>query len=104
MKVQIISISSIRRDFQDAECLFDEKVAEIAAALLRGDTLPPIVVRYDGETYLLQDGFHRIAAMLSIGRKEAEAEIIPGNRADMDAEFVQMLAEIRASLREGMGD
>jgi len=95
-----LPIEVIRLDFQEPAFLFDEKVAEIAAAFLRGEVLPPVVVRYDGATYQLQDGFHRIAAMVSIGRKETEAEVIPGTLADMQAEFERMIREHRGKWGE----
>ena len=63
----VLPIKAIRLDFQEPELLFDEKVSAIAEALLRGETFPPIVVRHDGQSYWLQDGFHRVAAALFSG-------------------------------------
>jgi hypothetical protein len=51
-----LPISVIRRDFQPEEYMLDVKVEELVLALLRGDVFPPVVVRYDGESYWLQDG------------------------------------------------
>jgi ParB-like chromosome segregation protein Spo0J len=90
-----LPIKAIRRDFQGEGYIFDEKVTEIASALRSGIVLPPVVVRYDGETYWLQDGFHRIAAMVSIGWEETEAEVIPGTLADIQSDFDRMIREMR---------
>lgn len=90
-----LPIKVINREFQGEEHLDDERIAELAAALESGIALPPVVVRYDGETYWLQDGFHRIAAMVSIGCEETEAEIIPGTLADIQSDFDQMIREMR---------
>jgi ParB-like chromosome segregation protein Spo0J len=92
-----VPIKAIRRDFQPPEHypLNDETVAEITSALRRGETLPPVVVRFDGENYWLQDGFHRVEAVLSLGREEIEAEVRPGTLADIEAEFKQVVREHR---------
>jgi hypothetical protein len=60
-----------------------------------GVALPPVVVRYDGKTFWLQDGFHRIAAMLSIGSEEAEVEVSPGTVADIQSDYDRMIRETR---------
>jgi uncharacterized ParB-like nuclease family protein len=75
-------IKSIRRDLQHPDSLISGKVREIAAALERGEGLPPVIVRRDGENYWLQDGFHRVEAALSLGREEIDAEILLGTPAD----------------------
>ena len=90
-----LPIKSIRLDFQEPEHLFDEKVWEIAQAMLSGEIFPPIVVRFDGENYWLQDGFHRIAAALSLDRTEIEAEVSAGTLEDMQAEFDRAIREHR---------
>lgn len=43
-----------------------ETVSEYAEAMLAGVTFPPITLYYDGETYWLADGFHRLQAWKSI--------------------------------------
>jgi ParB-like chromosome segregation protein Spo0J len=90
-KMTKLPIKIIRHDFQEPDFLFDEKVREIAQAMLRGDSIPPVTVRYDGENYWLQDGFHRIAAALSLDHETIEAEVTAGTLADIEAEFQQMV-------------
>jgi ParB-like chromosome segregation protein Spo0J len=90
-----LPISVIRRDFQPEEHMMDVRVEEFVLALHRGDVFPPVVVRYDGESYWLQDGFHRIAAMVCIGREDIEAEVIPGTLADIQSDFDRMIREMR---------
>jgi hypothetical protein len=60
----------------------------------------PVVVCYDGKDYLLKDGFHRVEAAVILGRKTILAEIIPGTRAEMHAEWRRYLAELKASLAQ----
>ena len=90
-----LPIKIIRRDFDEPELLFNEKVQEIAEAMRRGDTIPPITVCYDGREYRLQDGFHRVAAALSLGRDMIEAEVLPPTLADSQAEFAPMVRDNR---------
>jgi uncharacterized ParB-like nuclease family protein len=96
----MILIKAIRRDFQEpcspSDSNHDERVSGIAQRLQAGEDPPePIVVRYDGENYWLQDGFHRVEAALSIGRVEIEAEVIPGTLADIQGEHDRMKREMR---------
>lgn len=90
-----LPISIIRRDFQPEEYMIHVRVEELVLALHRGEVFPPVVVRYDGESYWLQDGFHRIAAMVYVGREDIEAEVIPGTLADIQDDFDRMMREMR---------
>lgn len=65
-----------------------ETVKEYADAMREGDTFPPIVTYYDGETYWLADGFHRLAAW-------KQAFTVPG------APGVHDPAEIPAEVKAG---
>lgn len=54
----------------------------------------PVLVYYDGENYFLKDGYQRVEAALRLGRKTILAEVIPGTRAGMAAEWKRFLAAI----------
>jgi hypothetical protein len=98
-----LPIKVIRLDFQNPDLLFNEKVWEIAQAMLRGDTIPAIMVRFDGENYWLEDGFHRVAAAISLDREEIDAEVNPGTLADMEAEWAKTMREHRGKWRKDAG-
>jgi ParB-like chromosome segregation protein Spo0J len=49
---------------------------------IAGISIPAVTVFYDGDKYWLADGFHRVAAFKSIGRKTIGANVYPGNRRD----------------------
>lgn len=57
---------------------------EYADEIRRGVEFPPVIVFYDGETYWLGDGFHRVRAYFMAGGHTAEipAEVRPGTRRD----------------------
>ena len=69
----------------------NEKVQDIAAGLRNGFAIPPITVCYDGENYWLQDGSHRLEAVLSMARHVIEAEILSGTLADIQADVEQTI-------------
>lgn len=82
-----LSIDAIRLDFQLPECLFEEVVREYFEQLHDGETLRSVRVRYDGNHYFLEDGFHRVEAARRFGLEIIEAEVLPGTLAAMEAEF-----------------
>lgn len=57
-------------------------VDEYAEALTEGDTLPPVIVFFDGVKYHLADGFHRYHANRKIGATTIECEIRTGTLRD----------------------
>jgi hypothetical protein len=56
----------------------------------------PVLVYYDGESYFLRDGFQRVEAARSLGRKTIVAEVISGTRAGMAAEWKKFLGTLQA--------
>jgi hypothetical protein len=67
---------------QVRESTSDAKVTEYAEAINGGAAFPPIVVFFDGETYWLADGFHRVAACEKAGVADVLAEVREGTRED----------------------
>lgn len=53
-------------------------VSEYAQKMYGGVDFPPISAVYDGKTFWLVDGFHRLLATKEIGNKDIEAEVISG--------------------------
>jgi ParB-like chromosome segregation protein Spo0J len=86
----LLSINQLSLEWQDAEYISQpehvQQIAKIAAAMLRGDPIEPIIVYYDGDTFRLFDGFHRVAAAKKAGRTQIEAEVRRGGLAEMKAE------------------
>lgn len=57
-------------------------VQEYAEAIEDGDQFPPAVVFFDGVSYWLADGFHRIKAALKAKLKTFPCEVRTGTRRD----------------------
>jgi uncharacterized ParB-like nuclease family protein len=83
-KVEQVALADIRTDggTQARAKLDDATVEEYAALIGTGANVPPVVVFYDGETYWLADGFHRVAARAKAGRATVKAEVHQGTRRD----------------------
>lgn len=59
-----IPLASIKLDpqAQPRDHMNRDKIGEYAEAMMLGDEFPPLVVFWDGDTYWLADGFHRLHA------------------------------------------
>ena len=79
-----LSIDKIQcaRDIQPRVATDKAVVKEYAARLDAGDDLPPVVVFFDGTTYWLAEGFHRLAAYKLAGRKTIDCIVIKGTKED----------------------
>jgi hypothetical protein len=73
-------------------------LAEYVERMCRREKIDPVLVCYDGEDYILKDGFHRLEAALRLGRKSILAKITPGTRSEMTAEWQRYLAELKSNL------
>jgi ParB-like chromosome segregation protein Spo0J len=93
-----LRLDSLRLDFQDPECLLEDVVHEKMREIAAGESFEPIIVRYDGESYFLQDGFHRVEAARRCAVPELDAEILAGTLQDMEQEFQESLARIKSDL------
>lgn len=79
-----LSIDKIKcsKDIQPRVEMDANAVAEYAERIEAGDDLPKVVVYYDGTTYWLTEGFHRLAAYKKLGRKQVDCIVINGTKAD----------------------
>ena len=71
-------------------------VQEYAAAMSSGDEFPPVVLFDDGRQKYLADGFHRMAAALSIGRDRIDATVHQGSKQDA------LLFSLKANSKHGL--
>ena len=78
--IETISIERIDRGAgtQSRANLDGPTVDDYAAAMRAGDEFPPIELIYDGESYYLKDGFHRVAAAIQAGFTAIEANFEQG--------------------------
>lgn len=79
----MLGIELIRLDggTQPREGLNEKYIAELVEAIAEGATLPPVDVMYDGSSYWLYDGFHRLAATRHANRASIAATVHQGDQA-----------------------
>lgn len=82
--MKAINLAAIRLDgeTQSRAEINNEAVAEYVDAIKDGAEFPPIVVFFDGATYWLGDGFHRVHAFRTAGRASINADVRDGTQAD----------------------
>lgn len=73
-----------------------DAIADYADAYARGDAMPPVAAIYDGERYILTDGFHRIAAARRAGLAHIPCYVTAGTLRDA------ILAAAGANARNGL--
>jgi phage N-6-adenine-methyltransferase len=80
----MIQVSQIRRDggTQSRGEMNTDVVAAYADEMRTGVEFPPIGVVFDGETYWLWDGFHRVQAAVNAGVDELSAYVEQGTQRD----------------------
>ena len=66
--------------------------------MTRGEKIEPISVCYDGERYLLKDGFHRLEAARRLKRRKISAEVTKGTLEEMETEWRQHLEAAKRNL------
>ena len=66
-------------------------------------TFPPVVVYFDGKTYWLVDGFHRVAAYRLAGRMEIDCLVIEGTKADAQWRLAEQQGPRRAPHQRRQG-
>lgn len=79
-----LAIASIRQDggTQPRNQKDAATIADYHAAMTQGATFPAVEVFYDGTTYWLVDGFHRLTAAVQAGWTTFPAQIRQGTQAD----------------------
>ncbi|PZD70562.1 hypothetical protein C1752_10569 [Acaryochloris thomasi RCC1774] len=82
--VEDVEIQKIRRDggTQPRARLDEGTVHSYAESISDGDEFPPITLFYDGESYWLADGFHRVQAHIEACKETIAAEVRSGTRRD----------------------
>jgi ParB-like chromosome segregation protein Spo0J len=83
-KVKKLAIVNIRNDggTQPRDSLAGETIKEYRDAMEDGAVFPPVIVFYDGSTYWLADGYHRMEALCELGREHIQAEVHQGTQRD----------------------
>lgn len=84
IRMKAINLAAIRLDgdTQSRAEINNDAVSDYVDAIKDGAEFPPIVVFFDGATYWLGDGFHRVHAFRTAGRASINADVRDGTQAD----------------------
>ena len=82
MTSKAIEVSLLRTDggTQTRERIDPDTVDAYASEMSEGAEFPPVVAFYDGESYWLADGFHRVAAARKAGIAKLAVDVRHGDR------------------------
>lgn len=99
-----VKIEQIRLDggTQSRAMVSDETVNDYAEAMKEGAQFPPVIVFYDGQSYWLADGFHRVAAAKKAELTEIAADVRQG--AQRDAVLMSVSVNANHGLRRTQAD
>ena len=100
--IESIPISSITLDHEiQSRCqIHDDVVAKYAAAMRQGEEFPPVIVFYNGATFWLADGFHRLRAKEVIGDLEILADVWQGGHQDAVLRAIEVNLKSELKLTE----
>lgn len=76
MKKHIVAIAAVHVPVKRRQTLEPEKVAALAESMLQDGQQMPILVRPDGERFVLVEGLHRLEALKALGETTVEAYLV----------------------------
>jgi sulfiredoxin len=80
MKRETFTIASIYVPAKRRASLDPEKAKEIAASILQDGQQTPILVRQDGERFVLVEGLHRLEACKQLGEETIFGYLVQARR------------------------
>jgi ParB-like chromosome segregation protein Spo0J len=80
LKKQVFEIATIRVPVKRARTLNAEKVREIAESILERGQTTPVLVRADGDGFVLLEGFHRLEALRALGETIIEGYLVQARK------------------------
>jgi sulfiredoxin len=80
LKKQVFEISSIYVPVKRAKTLDAEKIRTIAEGILEEGQVTPLMVRADGNRFVLVEGLHRLEALKSLGETKVDGYIVQARK------------------------
>jgi ParB/RepB/Spo0J family partition protein len=80
MKRESVAIAAIYVPTKRRSTLNDKTVDEIAESILENGQQSPILVRRDGERYVLVEGLHRLEACKKLGEETIFAYLVDARK------------------------
>jgi sulfiredoxin len=80
LKKQVFRIEAIYVPSKREKTLDAEKVARIAESILEEGQNTPILLRADGDRFVLIEGLHRLEALKALGEETVEGYIVQARK------------------------
>lgn len=80
LRTHTFQIAKIYVPTKRAKTLDAEKVVRIAESILDVGQTTPILVREDGDRYVLVEGLHRLEALKSLGEATVQGHIVQAQK------------------------
>jgi sulfiredoxin len=80
LKKQVFQISTIYVPVKRAKSLDVEKVGRIAESILEEGQNTPVLVREDGNRYVLVEGLHRLEALKALGETTVDGYVVQARK------------------------
>lgn len=80
MKVEKFAIANIYVPTKRRQTLEQKKVDELADSILQGGMKTPIMVRPDGDRFVLVEGLHRLEACRKLGEQTIDGYRVQARR------------------------
>jgi sulfiredoxin len=80
LKKQLFQITTIRVPVKRTRTLDAGRVRQIAESILEEGQTTPILVRADGDRFVLVEGFHRLEALKALGEKTIEGYLVQARK------------------------
>ena len=80
LKKQTFQIASIYVPVKRAKTLDAEKIRTIAESILQEGQNTPVMVRVDGDRFVLVEGLHRLEALKSLGETTIDGYLVQARK------------------------
>ena len=80
LKKQVFQITAIRVPVKRTRTLDADKVRQIAESILEEGQTTPVLVRADGDRFVLVEGFHRLEALKALGENTIEGYLVQARK------------------------
>ena len=80
LKKQVFQIAAIRVPVKRVRTLDADRVRQIAESILEAGQTTPVLVRPDGDRFVLVEGLHRLEALKALGEKTIEGYLVQARK------------------------
>lgn len=80
LKTQVFQIAAIRVPVKRLKSVEPDRVATLAEDILENGQTTPVMVRADGDGFVLVEGLHRLEAVKALGETTIEGHLVQARR------------------------